>query len=117
MTGILGNTTETAFRAVDDLRELVRGQEQSLLNWLVPVVREQNVSLDLRHVERIDAAGIAALISLYRCARSAGHEFTVSNARPRVAEILTLVGLDGILLSHNADPKSQSDPCFERTAA
>ncbi len=117
MTGILSNTTDTAFVTVGDLHELVRGQEQSLLERLGPVVREQNVSLDLRHVERIDAAGIAALISLYGCAHSTGHEFTVSNVRPHVAEILALVQLDRILLSHNAVPSPQSDRCFARTAA
>jgi len=117
MTGLLSNTTDTAFIAVGDLRELVRGQEQRLVDWLTPVVREQSVLLDLRQVERIDAAGIAALISLYGCARSTGHKFSVVNAKPRVAEILALVGLDRILLSHNAVPNSQSAPCFDRTAA
>jgi anti-anti-sigma regulatory factor len=62
------------------------------------------VTLDLTHVERIDAAGIAALISLYWCADAAGNRFTVVNASAHVAEILALVGLDRILLSRNAAP-------------
>lgn len=116
MTGIY-NETGTAFIAAGDWCELVRGEEQRLVDWLAPVVREQNVVLDLGHVNRIDAAGIAALIKLYGLARNAGHEFSVLHATRRVAEILTLVGLDGILLSHNADPNPQSGVCYERSAA
>ena len=39
------------------------------MSELKPVVREQSVTLDMRHIERIDAAGIAVLISLYGEAR------------------------------------------------
>jgi anti-anti-sigma factor len=100
-----------------NLRELVRGQEQCLLERLAPVVREHSVTLDFRNVARIDAAGIAALISLYSAAHAAGHEFSIINASHRVEEILTIVGLDRILVSHNARPCPESDPCFEVTAA
>lgn len=117
MNGILCTTADTLMMDPGDVHELVRGQEQILLERLTPLVRQQNVSLDLRQVERIDAAGIAALISLYACARNAGHEFTVSNASPRIEEILALVGLDHILLSHNAVQNSPSEPCFGRPAA
>ena len=37
-----------------DLHELVRGQEQTFLERMVPVVHRQSVSLDLGCVERID---------------------------------------------------------------
>jgi len=117
MTGMICNEADTMLMAAGDMNELVRGQEQRLVERMAPVVRRQSVQLDLGRVERIDAAGIAALICLYGCAREAGHEFTVTNARPRVAGILALVGLDRILLSHNAVHLSQSDPCFERPAA
>jgi anti-anti-sigma factor len=117
MTGILCNTAETLVIAPGDLHELVRGQERELVDRLMPIVRRQNVTLDLSHVERIDAAGIAALISLYGCAQSAGNAFNVAHASHRVAEILTLVGLDRILLSHNAVAAPQSEPCFARPAA
>ncbi len=117
MNGILCTTTDTLMMAPGDVHELVRGEEQILLERLTPLVRQQNVILDLRQVERIDAAGIAALISLYACARNAGHHFAVSNASPRIEEILALVGLDHILMSHNAVPNSCSEPCFGRPAA
>lgn len=117
MSAILNNQMETMLMAPGDMQELVRGHEQCLVERLTPVVRQQNVTLDLRHIERIDAAGIAALISLYGLAKSAGNEFTVANALPRVAEILRLVGLDHFLLSHNAVPCSPGDDCFERSAA
>ena len=55
--------------------ELVRGQEQKLLDELNPLVRKQSVYLDLSSIERIDAAGLAALITLYCDACKAGHSF------------------------------------------
>jgi anti-anti-sigma factor len=100
-----------------ELIELVRGREKELLAWLSPLVRRQSVTLDLRSVERIDAAGVAALVSLYSSARQAGHRFTVAHPSPRVAEVLALVGLERILLLHRAAWKSHSSPRFERTAA
>jgi anti-anti-sigma factor len=117
MNGILSNTMETLLIGPGDLHELVRGKEQCLVERLTPVVRRQSVILDMRHVERIDAAGIAALISLYGAAQSAGNEFAIANASPRVEEILALVGLDRILITHSAVPAAQLEPCFERPAA
>jgi anti-anti-sigma factor len=117
MNGTMCNTMNTVMFTTGPMTELVRGQDQDLLRRLSPLVRQRDVSLDLGNVERIDAAGIAALISLYGYARETGHTFTVENASPRVAEILTLVGLDRILLSHNAEIKSHSAVCCERPAA
>jgi anti-anti-sigma regulatory factor len=77
--------------------ELVRGLENQVLDRVKPLVRNQSVMLDMRHVERIDAAGIAALITLYCVARQANHEFTVSHTTARVEEILTLVGVKHLL--------------------
>lgn len=98
------------------LHELVRGQEHRLLNQLEPIVREHSVTLDMRQIERIDAAGIAALISLYGAAHAAGHEFTIVNASHRVDEILQIVGLDRILISRE-NPCPQGTPCYEMPAA
>jgi anti-anti-sigma factor len=95
---------------VAGLAELVRGNEQILLAQLSPLVRRQDMTLDLCAVERIDAAGIAALIALYAAAREAGYRFTVANPSPHVAEILTLVGLERILVSHNAVINSHCAP-------
>jgi len=79
--------------------ELVKGQEQEFLEELKPLVRSQSVRLDLGRIERVDAAGLGALISLYCDARRAGHEFTVVNPSRHVARILALVGLDRMLLA------------------
>jgi len=79
--------------------ELVRGQEQEFLDELQPLVQRQPVRLDLSRIERIDAAGLAALISLYTDACKAGQEFTVVNPSRHVAQILALVGLDRILVA------------------
>ncbi len=100
-----------------DLTELVRGCDRRLIDEMTPLVRRQSVSLDLRSVERIDAAGIAALIWLYRIAHESGHGFSVSNASPRVRELLTLVGLDRLILSHDAGRASHSGPLPAQNAA
>lgn len=100
-----------------ELTELVWGREASLLTWLEPLVRRHNVTLDLRSVERIDAAGIATLVSLYASACQAGHRFTVTHPSPHVAEVLALVGLERILLSPHAVWKGHSSQRFECTAA
>jgi anti-anti-sigma factor len=100
-----------------ELAELVRGSEQALLARFAPLVRRQSVTLDMSAIERIDAAGIAALISLYVGAREAGHCFTVVNPSPHIAEILALVGLERILVTRNLAVKSHSNPCFYRSAA
>lgn len=100
-----------------ELTELVRGYDRSFVEQMAPLVRSQSVSLDLSSVRRIDAAGIAALISLYRIAYEAGHCFSVSHAAPHVAELLSLVGLDGFLLAHPAQPVAQPCPRMEQTAA
>jgi len=65
-------------------------------------VHSQSVRLELSRIERIDAAGLAALISLYTDACKAGHQFTVVNPSRHVAQILALVGLDRVLLQERA---------------
>jgi len=100
-----------------ELNELVRGQDARLLAHLGPMVLERSVTLDLAGVERIDAAGIAVLVSLYRMAREAGHCFSVTNVSGRVAQILAMVGLDRFLVSHNAVQSSHYGSEFERPAA
>ena len=75
--------------APDEMTELVRGDEQCLVQRVAPLLREKDVILDLNQIERIDAAGIAALISLYSLARTYGRKFSVKCVSPRVAEMLS----------------------------
>jgi anti-anti-sigma factor len=75
------------------------------------------VALDLSSVERIDAAGITALVSLYRSACESGHRFSLTNASAHVTQILALVGLDRYLLSHNVVRSSHCGPFARRPAA
>lgn len=117
MNGTSMNATETRLIVPCGLHELVRGQETALLERLTPIVRRESVTLDLAHVERIDAAGIAALIALYGAARDAGQAFNVCDANHHVAEILALVGLDRILLSCRTAPAGQTEVCFAAPAA
>jgi anti-anti-sigma factor len=99
------------------LTELVKGNELLLLEQILPLVERQCVSLDLHTVTRIDAAGIAALISLYCKATEAGHMFTISNPSRHVREILSLVGLDRILESQNTGELPYFSTQFEEVAA
>ena len=117
MKNALYPSNDTLILAPAEMTELVRGDEQPLVQRIAPLLREQSVTLDLNHIDRIDAAGIAALISLYSTAREHGQTFSVINVAPRVGEILSLVRLDGVLLSHNAVLAAHCDSCFERPAA
>lgn len=118
MTRNYQSVVESQIAFPGNLHELVRGQEQRLLKELEPVVRNNSVTLDMRQIERIDAAGISSLISLYGAAHAAGHEFAIVNASTRVAEILQIVGLDRILISATkAVPCPKGEPCYEMPAA
>lgn len=117
MNANTANTATALCVAPEDLNELVRGQEQMFVQRISPIVKESSVLLDFAHIDRVDAAGIAALIALYATAQSAGHAFQITGARPHVAEVLTLVGLDRILLSRDAAPATSSQPSLARSAA
>ena len=73
--------------------ELIRGTEAQIVNSILPRVRKESIALDLSNVERIDAAGIAALITLYCTAVEAGTEFSVIDPSTHVLEMLRIVGL------------------------
>jgi anti-anti-sigma factor len=117
MNNALCQPVEALVMAPDHMTELVRGEEQCLVQCVAPLLREQDVVLDLNRIERIDAAGIAALISLYSTARAHGHTFSVRCPSPRVAEMLSLVRLEDVLVSHNAVLASHCEACCERPAA
>ncbi len=96
--------------------ELVRGAESQLIDELMPVVRQESVALNLSGVERIDAAGIAALITLYCTSVEAGTEFSVVEPSTHVLELLRLVGLEPILMGGDR-PMGASRRRIGRTAA
>lgn len=98
MNTMINRNNAFVVAAPADLCELVRGSEKRVVDMMSAVVRERSAVLDLSHVRRIDAAGVAALISIYGAARSAGNAFRVCHVTPHVAEILKLVGLDHILV-------------------
>lgn len=104
-------------RVVGGFRELVWGREEEFLEALRPLVRRRSVRLDLSAMERIDAAGLAALVSLYCTACEAGHEFAVVNAPRRVARILAIVGLDRILVSKDSEEMLPPGPRMDMIAA
>ena len=90
---------EASRNVVVKITELVRGQEEQFLEELAPTVVREDVALEFASVERIDAAGLAALITLYTDACKAGRKLTVSRPSRHVREILELVGLVRILIA------------------
>jgi anti-anti-sigma factor len=94
---MINSRADSTIQFVSSVRQLVRGREQEILEELQPLVQTGSVRLNLSSIERIDAAGLAALVSLHCAASAAGHEFTVVNPQRRVARILAIVGLDRIL--------------------
>lgn len=99
------------------ITELVRGNEQQLLARLQPLVRRQDVTLDLEQIKRIDAAGLAALITLYCDACKAGYRFAIVNPSAHVREILDLVGLDKLLVAESLEEASYLGAELQETAA
>ena len=99
---------QTPERITVHLRELVRGTESEFVNEIADKLRMGDVELDLDAVQRIDAAGIAALISLHLLARDLGRSLTIIFLSRHVKEILNLVGLEPILSSHYVSKSPQS---------
>jgi anti-anti-sigma regulatory factor len=89
---------------IETLTELVRGNDQLLLEHYLPLVRKAPISLDFVSVRRVDAAGVSALLTLYTTAHKAGHGFAILNASARVTQTLAMLGLD-ILLLARAEPQ------------
>jgi anti-anti-sigma factor len=79
--------------------ELVRGMETRVVDELLPRVKLESVALDLSGVNRIDAAGIAALITLYCTSVEAGTDFFVVDPSVHVLELLRIVGLESLLIA------------------
>jgi anti-anti-sigma factor len=96
--------------------ELVRGNEAQVVDALMTRVQQQSVALNLAGVGRIDAAGIAALITLYCSAVEAGTEFYVIDPSAHVLELLRLVGLESILVGGSRSTGAKKK-CFDRPAA
>jgi anti-anti-sigma factor len=102
---------DSTIQFVSGVRQLVRGSEQGILEELQPLVESGSVRLDLSSIERIDAAGLAALVSLYCAACKAGHDFAVVNPPRHVVRILAIVGLDGILVTKaSEEARPQAHP-------
>ena len=88
--------------------ELVRGTEALVMLELLPRVKRESIALDLSDVARMDAAGIAGLISLYCTSMESGTHFSVVAPSPHVLELLRIVGLDSILLVDQFSEHSSS---------
>jgi len=81
---------------------IVRGEETKVLCAVLrKKVRE--ITLDLREVTEIDAAGIGALVSL----QASGIYLTLANPTPTVREVLRLTKLDSVFEIVEAEPPSE----------
>lgn len=96
--------------------ELVRGSECEVLDELLPRLKKESLALDLSGVDRIDAAGIAALIRLYCGASAAGTQFSVVAPSARVRAMLQTVGLETVLVA-DGSPRRAPLPCLQCPAA
>jgi len=94
----------------------VRGTEAQVIRELLPRVKQESIALNLSGVERIDAAGIAALITLYCSSAAAGKDFTIVAPSPHVLELLQIVGLESILVAANRQAGFEY-PCLQCPAA
>lgn len=90
--------------------EIVLGQEQPLIDEVAQALHFSSVLLDLSNVARVDAAGISALLCLYRLAQNTGHRFFIASPSRHVKEFLVLVGLEKLLTSRIARKSPQSGP-------
>jgi anti-anti-sigma factor len=117
MNTVMERKSQTIVVVPSGITELVRGSDLRLVGYVEPLVRSQDVMLDFSAIERIDAAGIAALIALYGTARSTGHSFRLCDVRKHVSEVLALVGLEHILVGCTADWNSPVRGTLAQTAA
>jgi anti-anti-sigma regulatory factor len=76
---------------------LIRESAAQLVAQIGPLAAQRDVILDLSQVERIDAAGGTALLTLLTGARAAGHNLQVGSASAHVTEVLGLLGLDRVM--------------------
>lgn len=83
--------------------ELVRGKETEFLSAALPLAESSGLILDMSEVESLDAGGIGTLMILRQVAERGGHSLVLTDPSPRVAQILSLVGLDQILVCHPAN--------------
>jgi anti-anti-sigma factor len=82
--------------------KLVRGNEDALMNMVLPLVETSSVILDMSAVESIDAAGVGLLMTLRQAADRSATSLVLANPSRRAREILTLLGLDGVLFCKDA---------------
>ncbi len=112
----LASVSNAAISVIGIDYELVRGAESRIVSDLAQRVRNESIALDLSRVERMDAAGIAALITLYCTSVEAGTDFSVILPSAHVLELLQLVGLESILIA-DARPRGKQRSRIAQHAA
>ena len=80
-------------------KEINARNSGDFLNWAENECKYQvpQMTIDLGNVEYINAAGLTALVRLYRFAADRGIPLRLLNLDPNVAMLLRLTGLDRII--------------------
>lgn len=81
--------------------KLIRGCESAFVDQLLPCARKVSLQLDLSAICQIDAAGIAALVALYRASSESGNRLTIVQPSQHVHELLHLLGLEHLLVAED----------------
>lgn len=81
---------------------LIRGSEAELIATVLPVLQTSCVILDMSAVEVIDAGGVGSLMMLRQVAEQSGTTLSLINPTQHTREILTVLGLDSVLLCKDA---------------
>ena len=88
---------------------------------VLPYHEIDGLELSLKHVERIDATGVAVLVRIYSHLMRTGRSFVVIDVPQRVMRVLTVSGLDGVIRTAAAemqvgDPALTTDSGLFRTS-
>ncbi len=59
-------------------------------------VRE-SATLDLTDLDYVSSAGLGVLVMMYKRLRDSGHDFRLTNLKPRIRSVFVYAGLDKVL--------------------
>ena len=76
---------------------IVLGVEAETLRCMAGSRPEQNLIVDLRQVQAIDAAGLGLLVELHCRALENEGDFTLANPSPKVRRLIALTNLESVL--------------------
>lgn len=109
--GLIGAVRRAGRAAVVSLRgELHVAQREELENAVAELQQEGmlHIVLDLAALDFIGSAGLGALVSLQKSARSAGGSVRIAAARPTIVSLMSLTRLDHLIPLHATIAEAES---------